>query len=118
MLQVADAVGGGAGHHQRAAAGGVGVADAAAGAGLGAGEGRDAGGEVVGLGGEEDVVVEVGGDERRRARPGRAGRIVRDRVAADGARVVVEGDDAVVGVGLAGAPDDGDEVVGHAPRRR
>ena len=77
-VQVADAVGRGAGDDVRAPAGGVHVADAAPGAGLGAGKGRDAGGEVVGLGGEDDVVpVERPSSRRARARPGCAGTRVR-----------------------------------------
>ncbi len=109
--QVADAVGGGARHHQRAAPRGVHVADAAAGARLGARERRHARGEVVGLGREDDVVVQVRRDEGRR-HAGARGHDGLDLVAADRAGVVLEGDDAVVGVRLQRLFDQRDQVLG------
>jgi hypothetical protein len=70
-VQVGHAVAGGAGHDQTAPAGALDVADAAAGAGLGAGKGGHAGGEVVGLGGEQRMVTDLGRLQRRgRARLG------------------------------------------------
>ena len=72
-LEIADAVGGGAGGVVGAAAGGVDIADPAAGAGFGAGKGRDAGWEIVGLGGEDDVLIDLGLASAATAAPGSDG---------------------------------------------
>ncbi len=109
--QVAHAVGGGPSDDQRAATCGVHVADAAAGARLGARERRHARREVVGLGREDDVVVQVRGHERAR-HAGARGDDRSDRVAADRAGVVLEGDDAVVGVRLQRLFDQRDQMLG------
>ncbi len=109
--EVAHAVGGGAGHHQGSPAGGVDVPDATARAGLGSGERGDARREVVRLGREDDVVVQLRlGERGRLPRPG--WRDGPDPVAPDGAGVVPEGDGRVVRVRLPRLLDEPDQVVG------
>ncbi len=112
--EVADAVGGRPRHDQRPPARGVHVADAPAGAGLRTGERRHTRWEVVGFGGENDVVVPIREDERRGlAGPRRYDGA--DRVALDRARVVPECNRAVVGVRLQRVLDQRDEVFGNLP---
>ena len=65
MFRLPDAVPGGAGHDQRAAPGGVHVADPAAGAGFGSREGRNTAREIVRLGREDQVVVDLRANEWR-----------------------------------------------------
>ncbi len=86
------------------------VADATAGARLGAGKRRDARGEVVRLSREDDVVIELRGDKRR-GFAGARREDGADRVAANAARVVLEGNHAVVRVRLQGLLDQGDQVL-------
>ena len=96
--QVAHTVGGRPGHHQGSLPRGVDVPDAPAGSRLRSGKGSHSRREVVGFGGENDVVIHLSGRHRSRT-PRLRGEQGLDPVSANRAGVVPKSHDAVARIG-------------------